>query len=439
MDYFDIYYSHGLIGFSVFFLITMVTLFKILEEKQKLTFERYMNTTSLLLIIFLSFFTGHILTAPSVSLVVIIVSISLAKREKKDLLFAIRNLELGGIEVAQINLIKEINQKKYNVTVVLEENKGELLEKIDPSVHLKVCKVSNYPNKMIRKMINATRKLFFKILNYLNYDFSCCYATYSYSANQIAKFTSRNNSIYVHSDYYYVYPEEKDYREFFDSRKVWEFHKIIFVSNEAKDSFLKYYKELKEKTLVYNNYIDVDLIKQKSKEKIGIKKNPKNTLFVFVGRLDDSSKKVNRAIHLIQNIPNTELWIIGDGPDRKLYEKEAKSEERIHFLGKKENPYPYMKEADYIILTSDYEGFPVTYLEALALGKSIATTIPTSDESINMKDYATILSKDEKELIRQIKAEMKKPKETKAIDIEEIQQKRMKKMEELFDEENVYA
>ena len=65
------------------------------------------------------------------------------------------------------------------------------------------------------------------------------------------------------------------------------------------------------------------------------------------------------------------------------------------FVGQKKNPYPYIGLADYIILTSDYEGFPVTYLEAITLNKKILTTIDVSDDSINIgKDYATIISTD---------------------------------------------
>lgn len=123
MDYFDIYYSQGLIGFIIFFTIYLSILFNILKEKQPLTFERYMLFISLLLIIFLSLFTGHIITAPAVSILVVIVILSLAKRSKKDLLFTAYNLEIGGIETALINLLNNINYQKYNVDVILEEKK----------------------------------------------------------------------------------------------------------------------------------------------------------------------------------------------------------------------------------------------------------------------------------------------------------------------------
>ena len=436
MDYFDIYYNHGIVGFLVFFSITMIILYKILENIKDPSYERFMLLTSLLLIIVLSLFTGHIITAPSVSLLSIIIIISLNKNKKKDLLFASVNLKIGGIEKAQINLLNKIDYEKYNVSLILEKKEGELLEKLNKNVNVKELKVSNHKNTIIRKITNLNRKLIFKIFNYQNYDFSCCYATYSYSCNKIAKIASSNNSFYVHSDYKYIYDNEKDFREFFDSRKVSEYKHIIFVSNEAKNSFLKYYQELENKTLVLNNFIDQEEIIALSKENVPFSKT-KNKLFVFVGRLDDSSKKLKRAINLVNKIDNIDLIIVGDGKDRKLYEEyteRLKLEERVTFVGSKTNPYPYLKKADYIILTSDYEGFPVVYLEALVLKKQIITTINTSDELIDMKDYANIISKDEKKMVKEVKEILKENKKKEFLDIKSIEEKRIKKLEDLFNE-----
>ena len=114
------------------------------------------------------------------------------------------------------------------------------------------------------------------------------------------------------------------------------------------------------------------------------------------------------------------------------YTKELKVEKRVSFLGRKINPYPYMKQADYIILTSDYEGFPVTYLEAITLNKKIITTIPTSDEYIDIKDYAYIISKDEDKMIEEVKNILDKKKNKSKIDLAEVQEKRIKKLEGIF-------
>ena len=231
MDYFDIFFSHGIIGFLIFLSIFIYMISLIFTNKNKYSYQSLMKYTSLFFIILLAFLTGHILIAPSVSLLSIIIIMSISKRDKKDLLFADKSMITGGIEKAQLNLLNNIDYKKYNVTVILEEKEGELLDKINNNVKVIELKVSDNNNVIIRKIINTYRKLIFKIFNYHNYDFSCCYTTYSYSSNKIAKIASQNNSFYVHSDYSNVYKDEKDFRNFFDSRKVDEYKNIIFVSN----------------------------------------------------------------------------------------------------------------------------------------------------------------------------------------------------------------
>lgn len=438
MDYFDIYLNHGIIGFIIFFSVYLYILVQTTKIKRKLNFNLYMLNVSMLLILFLSLFTGHIITAPAVSIIVVVIIMMLQNRRKKELLFSINDLRVGGIETAIINLLNNIDHKKYNVTLVMEEKTGVLLKNVNKNVKVQELKVSNNKNVIIRKGINFIRKLNFSILNYHKFDFSCCYATYSLSANKIALTASKNNSIYVHSNYRYIYKDKTEFKNFFNCRNISSFRRIIFVANEAEKDFIKIYPELKNKCLVLNNFIDPDKILKLSTEKIS-ETHPKNKkLFVFIGRLDDSSKKVSRAINLLKSLSDVNLLIVGDGPDRKMYEDLVTKNDlskRVTFVGQKTNPYPYIKLADYIILTSDYEGFPVTYLEAITLHKRILTTIDVSDESINMgKDYATIISMDEKEMLKDVQKELSSPRKIKDIDIKKIQEERLEKLENIFNE-----
>lgn len=438
MDYFDIYLNHGIIGFIIFFSVYLYILVQATKTKRKLDFNLYMLNVSMLLILFLSLFTGHIITAPAVSLIVVVIIMMLQNRRKKELLFSINDLRVGGIETAIINLLNNIDYKKYNVTLVMEEKTGVLLKNVNKNVKVQELKVSNNKNVIIRKGINFIRKLNFSILNYHKFDFSCCYATYSLSANKIALTASKNNSIYVHSNYRYIYKDKTEFKNFFNCRNISSFRRIIFVANEAEKDFIKIYPELKNKCLVLNNFIDPDKILKLSTEKIS-ETHPKNKkLFVFIGRLDDSSKKVSRAINLLKSLSDVNLLIVGDGPDRKMYEDLVTKNDlskRVTFVGQKTNPYPYIKLADYIILTSDYEGFPVTYLEAITLHKRILTTIDVSDESINIgKDYATIISMDEKEMLKDVQKELSSPRKIKDIDIKKIQEERLEKLENIFNE-----
>lgn len=438
MDYFDIYLNHGIIGFIIFFSVYLYILVQTTKIKRKLNFNLYMLNVSMLLILFLSLFTGHIITAPAVSLIVVVIIMMLQNRRKKELLFSINDLRVGGIETAIINLLNNIDYKKYNVTLVMEEKTGVLLKNVNKNVKVQELKVSNNKNVIIRKGINFIRKLNFSILNYHKFDFSCCYATYSLSANKIALTASKNNSIYVHSNYRYIYKDKTEFKNFFNCRNISSFRRIIFVANEAEKDFIKIYPELKNKCLVLNNFIDSDKILKLSTEKIS-ETHPKNKkLFVFIGRLDDSSKKVSRAINLLKSLSDVNLLIVGDGPDRKMYEDLVTKNDlskRVTFVGQKTNPYPYIKLADYVILTSDYEGFPVTYLEAITLHKRILTTIDVSDESINIgKDYATIISMDEKEMLKDVQKELSSPRKIKDIDIKKIQEERLEKLENIFNE-----
>lgn len=438
MDYFDILFSHGIVGFIIFFGITVPILVKIVREKRKLNFEYIMNYTSLLLIIILSFFTGHIITAPSVSLIAILLILSLNKRKKKDILFTSVNFEIGGIETSLINLLNQIDYSKYNVTVVLEENKGVLLNQVNKNVKLQELKVSNCKNVIIRKLINQSRKIIYTILNYNNYDCSCCYATYSFSCDKLARVSSKNSLFYVHSDYTYVYKDKDEFYKFFNERHINEYRKILFVTQESKDNFIKYYKEYENKCDVCSTFSNVDMILKKSKEKISAVKPKNKKLLVFVGRLDDHSKKVSRSINLVKEIDNLALWIVGDGPDRKMYEdlvKKHKLEQSVTFFGMQENPYPYILQADYVILTSDYEGFALIYQEAIILNKEIIGTVDVSDSKMNIgKDFAFIVPKDENKMVVEVKKILKSKGKMKKVDYKKIQQERYKDLEKLFNE-----
>lgn len=437
MDYFDIYYSHGIVGFIIIIGIYFTILYKVIINSKKTNYESYMIKLSSILILLLSLLTGHIITAPAVAIIAVILILDNEVRNKKDLLFATVDFEVGGIETSLINLLNQFDYNKYNVTVALEEKKGLLIDRVNKNAKLLEVKVSNNSNIVIRKITNVLRKFIFTIINYNNYDFGCCYATYSLSSNKLALISSKNTAFYVHSNYKYIY-DEQNLRNFFDKRKVDHFRKIIFVSQEAKNGFLEFYPNVKQKCEVFANFIDVDLTIEKSKEKIMATKPQNKKLLVFVGRLDDHAKKVSRAINLVKEIDGLSLWIIGDGPDRKIYEDEVKHynlEKLVTFFGKKENPYPYMNMADYIILTSDYEGFPLTYLEAITLKKEIITTIDVSDSQLNIgKDYAFIISKDEEKMVSEVKKILKSKEKLKNVNFKKLQTEKFKQLEKIFNE-----
>ncbi len=358
------------------------------------------------------------------------------KNKKVRLLFTSYDLSIGGIETSLVNLLNAIDKNKYSITLLLEKKKGILLNKIDKEVEVECYKVYDISPRIISKVINIIKRFIFSTFNFNTYDFSCCYATYSYAGNKIAKIASQNSSIWVHSNYRQAYSNINDTLEFFNSRRMNDFRRIIFVSKESEKDYLELYPKDKGKTLVFNNLIDIKSILNKKDENVSLEKPKNKKLLVFVGRLDEKSKRITRIIDIAKNINNIAIWIIGDGKDKEMYEKlinDNKLEKKVSMLGSIKEPYNYMNLADYIILTSEYEGFPVIYLEALALDKEIITTIPVSDDSLDFNKIAHIISKDNYvEDIKKILNNNQNKNRNRAIDINKVQLKRLNELDKLF-------
>ena len=82
---------------------------------------------------------------------------------------------------------------------------------------------------------------------------------------------------------------------------------------------------------------------------------------------------------------------------RTLFAKDL--EDYIVFCGMKTNPYPYFEISDCIILTSEYEGYPVIYTEAKVLNKPIITTA-VSDSLIDIDGKYGIVTEKNVESIK---------------------------------------
>lgn len=405
MDLFDIFYRYGVVGFMIFVLSFTYIIKRFINRKD-------IHYLPIFIIIITAFLSGHVLLSPNVALIsMIIIANTIYKRESKKILISAYDLGYGGIETALLSFIKNLNKDNNEITLFLEKKKGVFLKEVPKGVIIKQQRVFESKFKLFNKFLNMLNKIKFLITNFKEYDFSCCYATYSLSSNFLARFASNNSSIYIHSDYTNLYKNNiNDINSFFIPRKLDKFKYIIFVSNESKDNLVSIYPRFIDKSIVLNNFIDYEKIINLSKEKIKETKPRGKKLFLFVGRIDESSKNLTRMINsfklALEQTKKIELWIIGDGEDFNYIKKiikDNKLEDFIKMFGSKSNPYPYFKLCDYLLLTSNYEGFPTVYGEAITLNKPIISTIDVTDESISIpNNYGYICHKDEKDIANTI-------------------------------------
>lgn len=359
----------------------------------------------------------------------------------KKIIFFSKHMNIGGMEKSLVILLNSLT-KYYDITLVLEQKKGLLLNDLNSLIKVKEYKLSTSKNIVFRKIVNYLKRTLWTLKNYHSYDFSCNYATYSIIGSKLALAASKNNAFYIHSDYYNVFNQNiEEFKRFFLPHKIDKFRNIIFVSNESKKNFLKVYPKFEEKCCVINNlidYINIQKLGAKiAKSNIQINKNNKN--FIFIGRLDNNSKNFDLMLDSfnisIKKDASINLFIVGTGPYEnsiKKYIELNNLETNIKLISETKNPYTYLNQCDALILTSNFEGFPVVYMEALVLNKNILTTISTSDESINIKDYSTILKKNSEDISKKI-LEFKKTDRINNIDFNKINKIKIEKIKKLIE------
>ena len=354
----------------------------------------------------------------------------------KKVLFCAYSLGLGGIETSLVNLLNKFDYDKYDVTLILERKEGLFLDKINKNVKVEEYRVSENKNILIRKIYNFTKRIFWILKNHNKYDFSCCYATYSLPNNFQGFYGSKNNCMVVHNNYTNTYTTKEELDNFFLKRRIFKFKKLIFVSNEAKDATVKIYPQINNTSIVINNIINNKEIIELSKEEI--KESTDKKLFVYIGRLDEEQKRISKMINVLKKFNDCELWLVGSGPDKEKYENMIKDTNNIKLLGPKSNPYPYIKRADFIIFTSEYEGFPVVYNEAIILNTPIITTLDLSDDYVSIKGrFGYIIDKDESIMYDQIKDILSNNNlKMENVDFDKLNNERIKKLESLIEGEN---
>jgi len=126
---------------------------------------------------------------------------------------------------------------------------------------------------------------------------------------------------------------------------------------------------------VIYNPIDITHIRELANEPLDPQEEEifKNPVIVNVARME-TQKGLHHLINIFKRVnrklPQTRLVLIGDGSLRKDLENQVKKlglEEKVHFLGWKENPFKYVKRSKVFALTSLWEGLPMVVLETLAL------------------------------------------------------------------------
>lgn len=98
------------------------------------------------------------------------------------------------------------------------------------------------------------------------------------------------------------------------------------------------------------------------------------------------------------------LWLVGDGPDKDIFTKQAKGNKYINFIGHSKTPLRYVAAADVFVHPTHHEGFSLSLTEAAMLGKPmVATRVGGNPELVNKQNGMLVPAKDPESLYEAMK------------------------------------
>lgn len=345
---------------------------------------------------------------------------------KKSILINIHYLEIGGAETSLIGLLQSLNPVNFKVDLLINDPRGELMQYIPDWVNIiSAPKPYNFIERPLKDTFKARQfKLAFvrlwakyKFSQYLRknspkdgnaifgyvgkyttpvlpsfaylgeYDIAISYVT---PHNIVAeKISAKKKIAWIHTDYSKIEVNAEIELPVWDS-----YNKIISISPDVTNSFLKTFPSLKDKIVEIENFIPADLIERRSLEFLPEDMPNEDNLpnLLTIGRYCEA-KRIDEIPVIAKSLKDAGLqfkwYIIGYGSHNEIDKIKNKIsinrvEKEVILLGKKENPYPYIKTCDIYVQPSRYEGKSITVREAQVLGKPVViTNYPTASSQIN--------------------------------------------------------
>lgn len=295
----------------------------------------------------------------------------------KKILFLIPTLGFGGAERVLVNLVNHLDKDKYEVTVQTLFDVGIYQKQISSHVRYKPgFKYYYRGNTQLLKLFNPQTLYSFFIRE--NYDLIVSYL--EGSAARILSGCSDQDTkkmAWIHIEQETAQRAASSFRSVAEANRCYSrFDRIVAVSESVLRDFNSVLSVDAQKAIVYN-VIESDSILSAANEEIDdLIFDPEEINIVSVAKLM-KTKGYDRLIRVLPQLEKVHLYLIGQGSEQGALEhlaKECGVSERVTFVGFRENPYKYVKKADFYVCSSRREGISTAVAEALIVGTPVVST-----------------------------------------------------------------
>ena len=353
---------------------------------------------------------------------------------KPRILIAIHYMHLGGAEISLIGLLQALDPNKVDIDLFVYSHEGDLMKLIPEYVNVlpenKTWSMFEKPLKEV--FLSGELKMGFARLrnkylcnaymkqpnhnplgadcSYLGFEVSKILpnvnpsVTYDLAISFLAPHNFVLDHVKAHKKICWIHTDYTRVGVVAELEKsVWEqYDYIASISPEVTKTFLQVFPSCKGKIIEIENILSSTFVRQRAEEfettdlnqqLSAISHQPSAINLISIGRFSEAKNYDNvpdickRTLELVKDKNIDIRWyIIGFGSDENLIRQkiaEAGMQEHVIILGKKKNPYPYVKACDIYVQPSRYEGKSVTVREAQMLCKPVVVTnYPTASSQI---------------------------------------------------------
>lgn len=327
-------------------------------------------------------------------------------------------MNCAGTEKSFLAFANSLDYSKYDVTLLLAKREGKLLDKIPPQIKI-ITMDERYADMFLLSGKNAIRTIFncfvkhnpftiFQLIPYFlkicifkskrsdiatrmwcdlmkkaprlpgKYDVAAAYwgdRTMFYMCDKV---DAKKKIAWLHFDYGNPRREDKLYLSYFE-----RCDKIVTVSQKVNDALCDHLPQIADRCTVIENINSSSAIKELAECGNSFPdKEYSGKRIVTVARICEQ-KGQDIALKVLKKLCDegydVRWYFIGNGDDNDILEFKASAvsmgiADRAIYLGPTDNPYRYINDCDVFVLTSRYEGKPITVEEAKILCKPIVVT-----------------------------------------------------------------
>lgn len=331
----------------------------------------------------------------------------------KELLIVNNNMKVGGVQKSLCNLLWSLDPTKYHVTLLLFSKTGAYLDELPD--HVRVVeetgpfRLFGLSQSEYRGMDAVKRTCLALICRFFGRDaavrlmrkrqpvvsgYDCAVSflnngpkevLYGGAQDFVLHCTEAERKVlFLHSDY-----ERSGSHYPANDKAVAQFDIIAACSEGCRRAFVAALPDQADHCIAVRNCHRYDVIRTMAEAEV-TPYSPDAVHAVTVARMTPR-KGVDRAIRAVATARRAGyplvLHIVGDGPQRSNLQQlteELSMTDAVIFHGEVNNPYPYIRQADFMLLTSYHEAAPMVIEEARCLGVPILST-----EIISTKEMVT--------------------------------------------------